>query len=94
MKTTHYKQRMRFELRGDNGRVRGFIEYTQGKNGQLRAEHTVVSKKYEGQGYGGLLVDALAAYARENQQTIDPVCPYVRALRQRQPEKYEDVIII
>ncbi len=47
METTHNREKKRFELCDDDGRVMGFLEYTLGEGSQLRAEHTVVSKKYE-----------------------------------------------
>ena len=45
-----------------------------------------------GQGIATQLLDALAAYARENQVKIVPQCSYVQSMFDRHAEKYRDVI--
>jgi uncharacterized protein len=57
----------------------------------LTAIHTAVPAEWSGQGLGGMLVDAMVAFARTNTLKVIPLCPYVRALFERRPERYADV---
>lgn len=59
---------------------------------QIIADHTYVSPAARGQGIAKQLLDALAAYARENQVKIVPQCSYVQSMFDRHAEKYHDVI--
>ena len=45
--------------------------------------HTGVPKSLEGQGIGSELVRAGLHYAKENQLTVIPVCPFVQTYMQR-----------
>lgn len=92
MKTTHDMEKKRIDLYTDDGAHVGEIEYMRGGNNELFATHTEVFKDNEGKGYGSQLVDALAAYAAKTGAIIEPVCPFVKALFQRKPEKYANVI--
>lgn len=92
MKTEHDMEKKRINLYTDDGTHVGEIEYMRGGGNELFATHTEVFKDYEGKGYGSLLVDALAEYAVSTGATIKPVCPFVKALFQRKPEKYARVI--
>lgn len=92
MKTKHDAEKKRIDLYTDEGTHVGEIEYMRGGNNELFATHTEVFRGNEGKGYGSQLVDALAAYAAETDAIIKPVCPFVKALFQRKPEKYAKVI--
>lgn len=59
---------------------------------QIIADHTYVSPAARGQGIAAQLLDALVAYARENQVKIVPQCSYVQSMFDRHAEKYRDVI--
>jgi len=60
-------------------------------NQRLTVYHTEVDASYEGRGFAKLLLEKLVSYARENQWKILPLCPFVHAQFQRNPEEYEDV---
>ena len=92
MKTTHDTKKNCIDLFTDDGAHVGEIEYMRGGNNELFATHTEVFKGNEGKGYGSRLVDALADYAAETGAIIKPVCPFVKALFQRKPQKYAKVI--
>lgn len=92
MEIIHRKKRRQFQLLDNNHKKIGYIEYEPDENDALCATHTVVFPAHEGQGYAAMLLDALASYAKEENQKIVPVCPYVVAAFKRYPEKYADVI--
>lgn len=49
-------------------------------NSKIVIDHTNVSKDFGGKGYGKLLVTKAAAFARQRQIKIEPECPFVKAL--------------
>lgn len=57
----------------------------------LIAYHTEVSDKLKGQGIGKKLFDHLVTYARQNQQKVIALCPFINASFSRHPELYTDV---
>ncbi len=59
--------------------------------GKLRVYHTEVDTEYEGKGFAKLLLNRLLSYARENNLTIIPLCPYVLAQFKRHPQDYADI---
>lgn len=75
----------------DKGKPMGRIEYEPVGTGELRATHTLVLPEYEGKGIAGSLLGALVDYARESGAAITPVCSYVAAAFQKNPERYADV---
>lgn len=58
---------------------------------KLTVYHTEVDDKYEGRGFGKMLLKQLVDYAQKNNLKIIPVCPYVYAQFKRHPEIYRDV---
>jgi predicted GNAT family acetyltransferase len=85
---------------GDNGNGEFFIE----DNGvriaflafkihgsTLTAIHAEVSEAWNGKGIAAKLVTAMVDYARANKMMIVPLCPYVRTVFEKHPERYEDV---
>ena len=57
----------------------------------LTAIHAEVSEKLSGKGLGGKLVAAMVDHASKNKLKVVPLCPFVRALFERHPERYADV---
>jgi predicted GNAT family acetyltransferase len=60
-------------------------------NRSLTVYHTEVAPEAEGKGLAKKLLDAMVAYAREQQLTVIPLCPYVHIQFKRHPELYGDV---
>lgn len=56
------------------------------RDGKLYLIHTEVPKPLEGRGFAGALTKTALEYARENQLTVVPYCPFVRAYLKRHPE--------
>jgi predicted GNAT family acetyltransferase len=57
----------------------------------LTVYHTEVVPEAEGHGYAKQLLDAMVAYARENNLKVIPLCPYVHAQFKRHPNDYADI---
>ena len=73
----------------DEGKKVGFCQYEE--DGSLwKITHTVVDKKYGGQGLAGKLLDQVVAAARENDKKILPICSYA-VKKFDEDEKYKDV---
>jgi predicted GNAT family acetyltransferase len=60
---------------------------------QLALIHTGVPKQFEGQGYGGDLVEASIRLARDENLSVVPYCPYARAWIEKHPDAVEGVTI-
>lgn len=71
-----YAGKMTFEKQGDNSIV---------------IEHTVVEKEFEGRGLAKELYLFVVDYARKEGLKIVPVCPYVKASFQKNPD-HSDVL--
>lgn len=73
----------------DEGKKIGFCQFEE--DGSLyKITHTVVDKKYGGQGLAGKLLDKVVAAARENNKKILPICSYA-VKKFDEDEKYKDV---
>lgn len=59
---------------------------------QIIIDHTEVSDELRGRKVGDKLLDEVAAYAREKNLKIIPLCPFAKARLEKQREKYEDVL--
>ena len=92
MTVQHNEKYKRFELLNEEGKNIGEIEYTRSGTGEIYATHTGVDPAYEGQGLAAKLLDALAAWAEEEEAKIVPICPYVIHAFKKYPEKYAAVI--
>ena len=73
----------------ENGTVNGEITWTQLADVMV-IEHTFVKEELRHQGLAKKLVDRAAAYAREHEFKIEPVCSYVASVFERSDE-YEDI---
>lgn len=63
-----------------------------GDSGNVIADHTGVPEELGGRGVGSALVRHLVDDARANGFKIEPLCPFVRALYQKNPE-WSDVML-
>ncbi len=61
------------------------------KDNVLDAYHTGVRPEFEGQGIAGRLFDQMVKFARENNYTVLPTCPYILVKFRRNPEGFNDV---
>lgn len=87
MSTTPLKNnthRHRFEMETD-GKL-SVVAYQQVDETTLALVHTEVDPSLEGQGVGSELVEAVLAYAEQNELKIVPVCPFVSTYLKRHPD--------
>ena len=61
------------------------------KDNVLDAYHTGVRPEFEGQGIAGRLFDQMVQFARENNYTVLPTCPYILVKFRRNPDGFNDV---
>jgi uncharacterized protein len=71
-----------FVLRID-GERHGFLEFTRPDVGVMRIEYVEVDPSLRGTGLGRQLVEKAVAFAREAELKVVPICPYARAVIQR-----------
>lgn len=57
----------------------------------MRVYHTEVDPAFEGKGLAKKLLETMAAYARENNLKVTPLCEYVHAQFKRHPEEFTDI---
>ena len=80
----------RFEL--VSGSQVSKLDYRMGDQGErIALVHTEVPDDLSGQGIGSGLVKYALEYARENELTVLPYCPFVAAYIERHPE-YADLV--
>jgi uncharacterized protein len=60
-------------------------------NGNLTVYHTEVADELKGKGVASKLLSTMAAYARDNNLKVIPLCPYVLAQFKRHPDQYADI---
>jgi len=81
---THIKNANRFEVLLENGQT-AYLNYNEFNN-SLNLSHTYVPKSFEGKGIAAAIVKFALDYARKNNLSIIPSCPYVAAYIERHPE--------
>ncbi|MDR0576270.1 MAG: N-acetyltransferase [Candidatus Accumulibacter sp.] len=74
----------------DGASTTGEITYFWTDDDRIAIDHTGVRRQYEGHGLGKKLVDAVVGFAREKKIGIVPLCPFARALFDKDPS-YGDV---
>src|SRR5437764_12663998 len=84
----HDRDHDRFAIRDEHG-IAELVYNIIGS--QIVLEHTEVPKASEGRGYAGALAKTALEYARENQLTVIPVCPFVIGYLSRHPE-YQSLV--
>ena len=68
------------------------LVYINTGNGTITIEHTEVSDALRGKNTGYLLVNAAAAYARENQLKILSRCTFATAIFNKKKDEFGDVL--
>lgn len=74
----------------ENGeRVAEMIVGITGKD--MSVYHTEVIDRLEGKGIGKKLIDVMVDYANKNHLKVQPICPFVKTMFKRNPEKYAEI---
>jgi predicted GNAT family acetyltransferase len=74
-----------WHIDGDEGRL-AELTFTAGEDGKVVVlDHTEVSPTLRGQGIAKKLVEAAVAWARRENVRIVPVCPFAKAVFEREP---------
>lgn len=79
-----------FAVRID-GKVKAKITYSKAGNTQIIVDHTEVSDELRGRDVGKLLVERLVEHARANNLRVIPLCPFAKAIIERN-EHLHDVV--
>ncbi|GEK90563.1 GNAT family N-acetyltransferase [Alkalibacterium kapii] len=61
------------------------------KDDKVDVNHTFVDQSLRGQGIAEKLVDRVVSEMEKADKKIIPSCPYVEALFERKPEKYDHI---
>lgn len=75
----------------ENGQQLAEMTYTYAGNDKIIIDHTEVDDSLRGQGVGYKLVEASVQFARENNISILPLCPFANAVFRKKKE-YSDVL--
>ena len=67
------------------------MTYTYARNDRIIIDHTEVDNSLRGKGVGYKLVEASVEFARENNISILPLCPFANAVFRKKKE-YSDVL--
>jgi len=74
-----------------DGKQAGTMTYTWAGNDKFIIDHTEVEEAYNGKGVGKEMVYKAVEYARENNLKIIPLCPFAKAMFQKN-EDIRDVL--
>jgi len=74
----------------EGDRVIGEMTYIWSGSNHFIINHTEVINQYQGQGVGKKMVEKAVEFARENNCTIYPLCPFAQDIFDRNPA-YNDV---
>ena len=80
---TNNKEEGQFEIQMDGGLA--VLEYRI-EGDRIIMPHTLVPREHRGRGYGHLLARAALDFAREQKLEVVPLCPFVAAFIQKNPE--------
>lgn len=93
---------MEIQHRQSDGRGEFFIEvdgerlammtYSVAGEERIIIDHTEVGDRLRGTGAGKKLVAAAAAHARTKGISILPLCPFAKAVMEKNPDDYADVL--
>lgn len=67
------------------------MTYSKAGNDKIIIDHTEVADELRGKGAGVQLVEAAVEFARENDITILPLCPFAKSIFQKR-EELRDVL--
>ena len=74
-----------------NGERLAEMTFTRAGNNLIIIDHTEVSDKLRGTGAGKQLVEAAVTFSRNNQLKVLPLCPFARAVFEKN-KAYSDVL--
>lgn len=83
------EEQLRYELIVD-GELAGFARYVR-RGGRMIFVHTEVDPSYGGRGLGAVLARGALDAARAEGVPVVPLCPYIAAFIERNPE-YQDLV--
>ncbi len=75
----------------DKDDVKAKISYSKAGTSQIIIDHTEVSDELRGENIGKKLVEYAVNYARENKLKVIPLCPFAKAVIERD-ESLQDVL--
>jgi predicted GNAT family acetyltransferase len=75
----------------ENGKQAGKMTYTWAGDSKFIIDHTEVAEEFNGKGVGKKLLMATVDYARSNNLTIIPLCPYAKSVFDK-TEEIRDVL--
>jgi predicted GNAT family acetyltransferase len=78
-------QAHRYEIVED-GVVAGFAEYMEVRGERIVFTHTEIEPAFEGRGLGSTLIGFALEDARDREQQIVPICPFVAKYVHKHPE--------
>lgn len=81
-----------FYLEND-GKKTALIAYHRGADNKIIIDHTEVDASFKGQGVGQKLVQQVVALARKEQVKILPMCPFAKAVMEKNRSEYADVLV-
>ncbi|MFY7847320.1 GNAT family N-acetyltransferase [Chryseobacterium gambrini] len=70
----------------------GLMTYTWAGEERFIIDHTEVEEAYNGKGVGKEMLLAAVDFARKNEKTIIPLCPFAKATFQKH-EELQDVLV-
>ncbi|WP_372636932.1 GNAT family N-acetyltransferase [Fodinibius sp.] len=74
-----------------DGDTKAEITYSKAGSDKIIIDHTEVSDELRGQNIGNELVEHTVNYARDNELTVIPLCPYAKSVIERD-ESLKDVL--
>ncbi|MDR9417458.1 MAG: GNAT family N-acetyltransferase [Gracilimonas sp.] len=75
----------------DNGTRIAEMTYSKAGSDKIIIDHTEVTDEGRGKGLGKQLVKRGVEFARENELTVLPLCPFAKSIIQKTPE-FQDVL--
>lgn len=85
-------EKNKFVVISEEGERLGKMSFFYSEDDLITVDHTKVSKKLQGKGMGGRLVEAGVDFAREKGYRINAICPYAKKELWKNREKYGDVL--
>lgn len=85
-------QKGRFYMHAGNADLAQMVYLWSGKD-KIIIEHTEVDEQLKGQGAGKKLLVQLVAWARDKHLKIIPLCPFAKAMMEKNTEEYKDVLL-
>ena len=74
------------------GKKLAFMDLLITDTGKVVIKHTEVDATLEGQGIGKGLMQEVAAFAREKNFKILPICPFAKNVMYKYPEEYQGLL--